>query len=106
MKFAVTLFALLIVVPAFADNAIDDKVAAAQAAESRPQADIDRDKNRRPLETLKFFGLKDDMKVLELIPGGGWYTRILAPGSGGKWRILCGDRYWTSSRVDCRHGRL
>ena len=32
-----------------------------------------------PLDTLKFFGLKDDMRVLELIPGGGWYTRVLAP---------------------------
>ena len=38
-----------------------------------------RDANRKPLQTLEFFGLKDDMKVLELVPGGGWYTKILAP---------------------------
>jgi len=31
------------------------------------------------LETLTFFGLKDNMRVLELLPGGGWYTRVLAP---------------------------
>jgi len=58
---------------------IDEKVQAAMAAEARPQADRDRDANRLPLETLTFFGLEDDMRVLELIPGGGWYTRILAP---------------------------
>ena len=58
---------------------IDAKVAAALAAEGRPAADIARDANRMPLETLKFFGLQDDMRVLELIPGGGWYTRVLAP---------------------------
>ena len=51
---------------------IDAKVEAALAAESRPAADAERDRNRKPLETLKFFGLEDDMTVLELIPGGGW----------------------------------
>ena len=55
------------------------KVEAAQAADSRPQADRDRDRNRRATETLNFFGLKDNMRVLELLPGGGWYTRVLAP---------------------------
>jgi predicted methyltransferase len=39
-----------------------------------------RDANRHPSETLTFFGLRDDMTVLELWPGGGgWYTEILAP---------------------------
>jgi predicted methyltransferase len=38
-----------------------------------------RDRNRKPLETLSFFQLRDDMRVLELLPGGGWYTRVLAP---------------------------
>jgi predicted methyltransferase len=32
-----------------------------------------------PIETLEFFGLRDDMKVVELFPGGGWYTKLLAP---------------------------
>lgn len=63
---------------AFADS-IDAKVEAAMMAEGRPAADTARDENRLPLETLKFLGLEDDMRVLELLPGGGWYTRILAP---------------------------
>lgn len=59
--------------------AIDDKVSAALEAQSRPERDKERDRNRRPLDTLKFFQLTDNMRVLELVPGGGWYTRILAP---------------------------
>ena len=75
LAFAVVLFAG----QALAANEIDAKVDAALAAESRPEADRERDRNRRPLETLTFFGLQDDMRVLELLPGGGWYTRVLAP---------------------------
>ena len=44
----------------------------------RTQAEKARDINRKPLETLKFFGLQPDMRVLELMPGGGWYSKILA----------------------------
>jgi len=38
-----------------------------------------RDEYRSPLETLQFFGLKDNMTVVEISPGGGWYQEILAP---------------------------
>ena len=38
-----------------------------------------RDQYRHPIETLQFFGLRPDMTVIELQPGGGWYTEILAP---------------------------
>ena len=41
--------------------------------------DVDRDANRKPVETLDFFGITPEMKVLELIPGGGWYTKLLGP---------------------------
>ncbi len=51
-------------------------VAAAMKAEIRGD-DVDRDANRKPIETLDFFGITPQMKVLELIPGGGWYTKIL-----------------------------
>ena len=62
-----------------AANEIDAKVQAALAAEARPEADRIRDDNRLPLETLSFFGLRDNMRVVELLPGGGWYTRVLGP---------------------------
>ncbi|MGH8216571.1 MAG: class I SAM-dependent methyltransferase [Rhodanobacteraceae bacterium] len=38
-----------------------------------------RDQYRHPIATLEFFGIKPDMTVIELSPGGGWYTEILAP---------------------------
>lgn len=60
-------------------NAIDDKINAALASEIRTAAEKARDRNRKPLETLNFFQLKDDMRVLELVPSGGWYTKLLAP---------------------------
>lgn len=71
---------------------IDAKVEAALAAESRPEADVVRDRNRRPLQTLKFFGLEDDMTVIELLPGGGWYTRVLGPvlNDNGKLYVAIG----------------
>ena len=45
----------------------------------RSQAHQERDRYRHPGETLLFFGLKPDMTVVEITPGGGWYTEILAP---------------------------
>lgn len=41
--------------------------------------DAERDQWRHPLQTLLFWGLEGDMTVLELLPGRGWYTAILAP---------------------------
>ncbi len=41
--------------------------------------DPDRDQWRHPLQTLLFWGLQGDMTVLEVYPGLGWYTSILAP---------------------------
>jgi predicted methyltransferase len=45
----------------------------------RSDANKARDQYRHPVETLEFFGLKPNMTVVELTPGGGWYTDILAP---------------------------
>ncbi|RYZ60549.1 MAG: methyltransferase [Proteobacteria bacterium] len=38
-----------------------------------------RDAFRHPAETLQFFGLQPNMKVIEILPGQGWYTEILSP---------------------------
>lgn len=48
------------------------------ASEIRNPAEIERDRNRKPIDTLEFFGITPNMKVMELIPGGGWYTKLLA----------------------------
>ena len=57
------------------DGAIDQALAAShRSAENRA-----RDAARHPRQTLQFFGLRPDMTVVEVWPGGGWYTEILAP---------------------------
>ena len=52
---------------------------AAIAGDHRSDENKARDKFRRPKQTLEFFGFRSDMTVVEIWPGGGWYTEILAP---------------------------
>ena len=52
---------------------------AALAGAHRPAADRARDQYRHPRETLTFFGVHPGQAVIELSPGGGWYTALLAP---------------------------
>ena len=54
------------------------KLTEALAADLRAD-DKARDAFRNPAETLAFFQVKPDQTVIEYAPGGGWYTRILAP---------------------------
>ncbi|HWW56571.1 MAG TPA: methyltransferase domain-containing protein [Sphingopyxis sp.] len=56
-----------------------DAIAAAVAAPTRTPTNTPRDQYRHPAETLAFFGVKPGDTVVELWPGGGWYTEILAP---------------------------
>ena len=51
----------------------------AVAASTRTPANLARDRYRHPLETLSFFGVRPSDTVVEIWPGGGWYTEILAP---------------------------
>jgi predicted methyltransferase len=59
----------------FAQTAIDLAI----DAPSRSPANVARDRYRHPAETLAFFGVKPSDTVVEIWPGGGWYTEILAP---------------------------
>ncbi len=76
----------------FADLKAD--LEAAMASDIRTEAEVARDANRKPIETLTFFGLKEDMHVLELLPGGGWYTKLLAPvlAENGKLSVAVGTQ--------------
>lgn len=74
------LLLLLISLSAYADDrSIEEAIKSALASEIRTEKEKARDANRKPIQTLQFMGLKDTMKVVELLPGGGWYTKILAP---------------------------
>ena len=78
---------ILLIVIALAVNSViasdfrntEAKIKLAMKSELRTEKDTKRDANRLPVETLKFFGFRDNMKVIELLPGGGWYTKLLAP---------------------------
>jgi predicted methyltransferase len=64
---------------AFAEDA-SSKLDALIAGPQRSEQNRVRDPYRHPRETLAFFGLRDDMTVVEIWPGGaGWWTEILAP---------------------------
>lgn len=63
-------------------------IAAAVAAQHRSEANRARDKYRHPVETLEFFGIKPTDTVVELWPGGGWYTEILAPYLAEKGQLI------------------
>lgn len=67
-----------------------------QAVDSdlRTATEKERDENRKPRETLEFLGLKEDMKVVELVPSSGWYTKIIAPvvADKGKLYVTLGTR--------------
>ncbi|WP_233132606.1 class I SAM-dependent methyltransferase [Paraferrimonas haliotis] len=78
---ALSMATLLISSSAFAADfsATKDKLETALAADIRTDKEVARDRNRKPVRTLEFFGFRDDMKVVELMPGGGWYTKLLAP---------------------------
>lgn len=68
-----------VVAAAEAELHADTSIAAAVGSPARSEASRARDVWRHPRETLGFFGVKPDDTVVEIWPGGGWYTEILAP---------------------------
>ena len=78
-KAAALLAAALLSACAATPPAPDPKLDQALAADHRTPAYVERDQYRHPKETLQFFGLEPDQTVVEVWPGRGWYTEILAP---------------------------
>jgi predicted methyltransferase len=65
--------------PVFAASETELLLELAITGNHREAKNVARDVYRHPKETLLFFGLKPGMTVVEIWPGGGWYTEILAP---------------------------
>ena len=65
-----------------------DSLAEAIAGEHRKTENSARDVYRKPAEVLSFLGFTDDMTVVEIWPGGGWYTEILAPALQAKGQYI------------------
>ena len=68
---------------------------AAVADSGRPAADTARDENRKPAEMLAFAGIRPGKVVVDMLPGGGYFTRIFAKAvePGGRVYAYFGTQY-------------
>lgn len=86
-----TILVLALALPMSLAAAAADTVAPflkdAVADKRRPEADTARDADRKPAETMAFAGVKPGMTVIELVPGGGYYTRLLSSVLGPKGHL-------------------
>lgn len=81
------IFALLALIGCDRNAETEDNataIAMAVASPQRSDTDRARDQYRHPQQTLAFFGIQPNMDVVEIWPGGGWYSDILAPLIGGE----------------------
>jgi predicted methyltransferase len=62
-------------------------LAAAIANPSRPAEDVARDADRKPAETLMFAGIAPGEQIAELLPGGGYFTRIMSKAVGANGHV-------------------
>jgi len=58
---------------------LQQRVIEAMQSDIRTDAERARDRNRQAPQILEFFRLRPDMRVIEILPFSGWYTKILAP---------------------------
>ena len=76
------------------NSATLDAILLAQTAETKARYIY-----RHPKQTLDFFGIKPGMTVVEVLPGGGWYSKILAPYLGAQGHLIginYPDRLWSN----------
>jgi predicted methyltransferase len=57
-------------------------------AESRPQADKDRDAARKPRETMETLGVQEGWTVIDVSAGGGWFTHVISAAVGPNGKVL------------------
>ena len=80
----------------------DVRFDAIMAGDHRTPQERARDAHRHPKETLMFFGIEPDMTVVEIWPGGGWYTQVIAPylkTGGGKYYAASFAREGANERI-------
>lgn len=102
------LLTLTLCLPVAADNEL--KLEAAARGAHRSVENVARNAWRHPVETLTFFGIRDDMTVVEVWPGGGgWYTEVLAPFLRDRGTLIAanydgsgGSAYFTKNDVKFR----
>ena len=89
-------------------NAQADPLDAILAGDWRNPANTPRDAWRHPRETLAFFGVGPSQRIVEIAPGGGWYTEILAPlaqGKGSYTGVVNDPSAFANERAAAYHSR-
>src|SRR5690554_4912892 len=71
-----------------ASDTLDSEVRLEQVLDSQTSETKSRYPYRNPSETLRFFGIEPGMTVVEVLPGGGWYSQILAPYLGKEGKLI------------------
>lgn len=88
--------------------ASDTSVAVVVGGAWRTAEDRGRDQYRHPVESLAFWGLRPEMTIVEIAPGGGWWTHILAPYArmnNGRYIAASGDLGAPNVSEAAREGR-
>jgi predicted methyltransferase len=99
---------LVLAFAATASAAQDQALAAAVASRDRTSANVARDGARHPAETLAFWGLAPGRTVVEIAPGGGYWTEMLAPyakATGGRYVAAVADLDNLETSEGARKGR-
>jgi predicted methyltransferase len=89
----VALLASCLSLSLLADGPDLDRLAA--VLDSQPEEVRARYAWRHPQETLEFFGIAPGMTVVEVLPGGGWYSRLLLPYLGPQGWLIGADYAWS-----------
>ncbi len=89
----------------YVNSASSKALVKAVSGDHRSAKNKARDQYRHPIETLNFFGFTSNLTVVEITPGGGWYTEILAPALKGTGTLYAAhypdtgeDNYYSNSR--------
>lgn len=77
MKKILNILLLAVVTIMVSHSTLADALRSVIAGDHRQEKNVLRDVYRNPYETLSFFGIEQNMTVVESWPGGGWYTEIL-----------------------------
>ena len=85
---------------------VPDAIKKALASARRSTEDLKRDADRKPGETMVFFGVKPGMKVAELMTGAGYFTSVLAETVGDGGKVYGQNNMWLRERSGDNHRPL
>ncbi len=70
---------------------VEENLALKAALSQQDETNKERFSSRNPEQTLDFFGIQPGMTVVEILPGGGWYSKILIPYLGSNGQLIGAD---------------